>query len=274
MNPAAADTSSAGPAGTDQPGNLAWTRSRWLTVGMLIFAAHVGLLFAFGARQPIIPRPATRAPALQLMGEAGVLLALDDPTLFAVPHPADLASAFRLRPAVAEPPSSRWTEPSGSLELSSEVLGSVFNEFMQTNRFAAYALQLKPPLEFSAPVSPIEPVLAPASTLRVEGELAQRPLLNPAPIPSLPYNDVIAPSRVQLLVDAAGNVVSAVLLPADDPAVAASRYDVADQRALELARGARFAPGPRPTQGRLVIDWHTVPPPATNRPAVSDESNH
>ena len=61
-------------------------------------------------------------------------------------------------------------------------------------------------------------------------------------LPSLPWNDVIAPSRVQVLVDAAGNVVSAVLLPSDNAAEAAGRADIGDTNALQIARALRFAP--------------------------------
>ena len=59
-------------------------------------------------------------------------------------------------------------------------------------------------------------------------------------------------------------VVSVVLLPPG------SGWDDADQRALELARAARFAPAPRLTIGRLVFHWHTVPLPGTNAPASPD----
>jgi hypothetical protein len=90
-------------------------------------------------------------------------------------------------------------------------------------------------------------------------------------LPSWPYADVIAPSCVQVLVNAAGEVVSTTLLPLDNRSEAASRYDAADQRALDLARTARFAPAPRLTIGRLIFNWHTVPPPATNAPASTNE---
>ena len=50
---------------------------------------------------------------------------------------------------------------------------------------------------------------------------------------------------------------------------AADQYDQADQRALELARAARFAPSSRLTIGRMIFNWHTVPPPDTNAPAAS-----
>jgi hypothetical protein len=115
---------------------------------------------------------------------------------------------------------------------------------------------------------PIEPALAQNSTLRVEGELAQRQLPSQINLTNWPYANVIAPSKVQVLVDAAGNVVSTVLLPPDSGFTAADQYEKADQRALELARAARFAPSSHLTVGRMIFNWHTVPPPATNAPVT------
>jgi hypothetical protein len=272
MNPAPAESESAGLAMTVAPrrepsGGGRWTLGRWLTLVALIYAAHVILLFVFGARKEIVPRPAKDVPTLELADETGEWLVLNDPTLFALPHPRDFASAIRMQPPVLVPPSFHWTEPPGDLPLSARGLGSVFDEFMQTNRFAGIELQLKPPLKLSTPALPIEPVLAQSSTLLIQGDAARRPLLNQIDVPSLPYNDVIAPSKVQVVVDAAGNVVSAVLLPSDNPVEAAGHYDVADRRALEIARTARFAPAPHLTLGRLIFNWHTVPMTGTNEPA-------
>jgi TonB family protein len=80
-------------------------------------------------------------------------------------------------------------------------------------------------------------------------------------LPSPAYNDVIAPTVVQVLVDAAGHIVSTVML-------AGSGVDSADQRALDLARAARFFPASGPALGRIIFNWHTVPAPVS-APAVS-----
>jgi TonB family protein len=133
---------------------------------------------------------------------------------------------------------------------------------MQTNRFVASQFELKPPTKFIAPVALVEPALAQTSTMRIEGGLARRRLLTPISLQSWPYADVLAPSVVQALVDAKGSVVSVVLL-------SSSGSEAANQRALELARAARFAPSPGLTIGRLVFNWHTVAPPATNAPPNS-----
>ena len=114
-------------------------------------------------------------------------------------------------------------------------------------------------------------VVSPArgSTLRMEGDLTRRRLLTPMELPVWPLADVIAPSQVQVLVNEAGNVVSAVLLPSDNSREALSHNSTADQRALEFARAAQFAPAPHLTIGRMIFTGLTVPPPATNSPAAA-----
>ncbi len=269
MNAASAEPRPAGLAGTQPPGGGSWTRGRLLTLVALIFAAHVLLLFAFGGRKQVVPRAVTSVPTLNLADNSSEWLALNDPTLFALPHQKDFASAIWLPAPVLKQPSFRWTEPPGELPLSTDELGLAFNQFMQTNHIAGFELQLKSPVKLSAPGLTVEPVLAQTSTLQIQDDLAQRRLLDPINLPSWPYANVIAPSKVQLLVNEAGNVISAVLLPPDSGFTAADQYDRADTNALELARAARFAPSSRLTVGRMIFNWHTVPLPATNSPAVS-----
>jgi len=268
MNAASAEPHPTGLA-EPPPGEGSWTRSRWLTLVTLVFAAHVLLLFAFGGRKQIIPRAVAGVPTLNLADNSSEWLALNDPTLFALPHQNDFASPIWLPAPALKPPSFRWTEPPRWLPLPANELGLAFNQFMQTNHFTGLELQLKPPVKLSAPVLLVESALVQTSTLQIQDDLAQRRLLNPIILPSWPYANVIAPSQVQLLVNEAGDVVSAVLLPPDSGYAATDQYDQADQRALELARAARFAPAPRLTMGRMIFNWHTVPPPATNAPAAS-----
>jgi hypothetical protein len=259
------------PAGLTQaalrrePPGEGWSRQRWLTLVVLVFIAQVAIIFALQKEKipPMLAR--ARVPQLTLADSSSELIALDDPTLFALP-PAN-GSASKVYPI--PPPDFRWTEPPGELlSPAAENLGAVFMRFMHTNQFAAFSLDFKPEPKLSEPVLPLLPAFADDSTLQIEGELAQRTRLSPVSLPSWPYAAAIAPSRVQVLVDPAGDVVSAVLLPSDNPEVAASRYNTADQRALELARAARFSPSSQLTIGRLIFDWRTVAPPATNSTAT------
>ncbi|MDE3068020.1 MAG: energy transducer TonB [Verrucomicrobiota bacterium] len=262
-------------AAPDSPPHPTWSPARWLTVIALIFGAHVVLIFVFGAWRPPPVRPVEHVPALQLAGAAGGWLGLNDPTLFALPHAQGFAGEAWMEPPRIQFTQLEWTERPRWLELSAGQLGSIFHRFMQTNRFARLPLELKVAPRLSVPVLPVQQAPVQASTVRVEGDLARRSLLTPLNPPSVPFSDVIAPSRVQVVVDAAGRVVSDALL-------SSSGVAAADGNALALAQAARFAPLPRAdvsvladlasqlTFGQLVFDWHTVPPPATNAPATHE----
>jgi TonB family protein len=249
MNEAAANPSA---LPSDRPPTENWPRSRWFTVIVLAFAAHVGFILTFGENKPVVPRAVTDIPALRLASSADELPALADPTLFALPHQHDFAAAGCLNTPEVKPPSFRWTEPPRWLPLSGDNLGAAFGEFVQTNLFAENPLDFKPAPELSKPTLPPEPLPAQNSTMQIEGELAQRELPSQISLTNWPYADVIAPCVAQVFVDPAGNVVSTVIL-------SPSGYDAADQRALELARTLRFAPAPQPTVGKIIFNWHTVP---------------
>ena len=205
------DLSSSGE--TKPRGKGSWPLSRWLLLIVLVLAVHVVLIYVFGARKPAAPRAVTNAPQLALAAGSSEWLLLNDPTLFALPSREGFAGPAWLEPPPLIVHHKDWTEPPRWLQIPAEELGGVFSQFMQTNRFAAFHFELKPPPRFTVPSVPLEPKLAETSTLRIEGDLARRQLLTPMKLPSWPYTDVIAPSKVQVLVDAAGNVVSAVLLP-------------------------------------------------------------
>lgn len=241
-----------------------WSRTRWLTLIGVVFAAHLALIFLFGEHQPVVPRAVTHVPTLKLASDADALLALNDPTLFALPHQRDFASAVWLKIPAVKPPSFHWTEdPRWLLQPPAAALGAAFSQFMQTNAYASYPLDFKPVPQLRVAAWLIQPLLAQNSAMRIEGELASRQLPGQLDLPSWPFPDVIAPSKIQVLVDVAGNVVSTVLLPPGNGFTPADQYDVADQRALELARRLRFKPAPHLTVGRISFNWHTVPPAAT-----------
>ena len=81
--PASAGEAAAAPK---PPGEGSWPCSRWLTLIALVFAVHVALIFAFGERKPVVSRAVTNVPTLKLADNPGEWLALNDPTLFALPH--------------------------------------------------------------------------------------------------------------------------------------------------------------------------------------------
>jgi len=253
------------PALAPPPRSEGWTRNKFIFLIALALGLHVALIFIFGTKKPIVPRAVGPVPHLRLADRADEFIALTDPTLFALPHANDFSAAVWLKTPAIPPTTNRWTEPPGELP-APEKLGAAFGEFMRTNRFAELPLDFKPEPKLSEATVPFETALPPATTLQIAGSLAQRRLLHQIELPSLPCNDVIAPSRVQALVDEAGNVVSVVLLPSDNSLEGAGHYDVADQLALQLARQLRFAPAPQLMFGRIIFNWHTVPVTTNNVP--------
>jgi hypothetical protein len=257
-----------------QPEPRPWSRRRWWTVIVLVFALHVGLIFAFSERAPSVPRRPAQVARLRLVAERGELLALGDPTLFALPHPKGFANSVWLPMPPVEFATFKWTESPRFLALPVEPLGATFLQFMQTNTFARFEPETLPAPEPILPEFP--PLFTPPtrSQLRVLEELAQRRLLNPPELPAWPAGDLLTNSVVRVLVDAAGNVFSPTLVPPG------SGSKPADRRALELAGTLRFTPSAPPpvisadpvgqlTSGTLVFEWHTVPLPATNAPVIT-----
>jgi hypothetical protein len=275
MNDDAAYSRALKPAGSPsedwlavpKPPREGWSGTRWLAVILLALAAHVGFILTFGENKPAAPRAVTNVPTLRLAHATDELVALNDPTLFARPQHLDFAATAGLNLPGVKPPSFRWTEPPRWLPLAADGLGATFGEFLQTNLFLGHLLDFKPAQELSRPGLPFEPALAQHSTMQIMGELARRELPSEISLTNWAYPDVLAPCMVQVLVDAAGNVVSAVVLPSENGLAADGHYETADQRALEVARALRFKPASQTTVGQIIFKWHTVPVvPATASP--------
>jgi hypothetical protein len=259
-----------------------WKWTRWLTVIAIVFAAHVALIFIFGARKPIPLPPVENPPSLTLAGQSSSdWLALNNATLFALPDRNGFAGLMW----IALPPlpfrKQEWTEPPRWLAATDSLpvaeLGAEFNHFVQTNRFASIHFEFNPPPPLAVPSVSMQPPFEPGSTLQIQGEIVKRSPPNSIKLPSWPYADVIAPSVVQVLVDAAGNVASAVLLPPENFSEPSAVRDAdADSYGVELARSFHFAPlapdtsdiGSNPLSrlavGRLIFNWQTVPVTNTN----------
>jgi TonB family protein len=237
----------------------AWTRQRWALFIGIAFAVHIGFIFAFGDRTPIVPRAIVNVPALQFTTHRSEREQLDDPTLFALPHPNGFAGAAWLRRPQIEFAPFRWTEPPRLLALSGDQLGATFQQQLAPKDFARLAVEILPPPEpTSLPPRDRTFITARRSASSLGGELTQRRWLNaPAALPSWPAADLLTNSVVQVWVDANGQILSpALLLPG-------SGSKEADQLAIKLARTARFAPLPsnraQLTPGTLIFEWHTVP---------------
>jgi TonB family protein len=251
------------------------SRRRWWGLVALIFVVQLGLIFWLGDTVPIRPRPARPAFTFTLDGRASAeLLALNDPTLFALPHPQGSAGPVSERTPRPESHSFQWPEPTNPLLLAVGQLGTVFNRFIETNEFNSPQLPANLKAALTLPHLLPLAVSAEQSTLLLEGDPARRRLVTPLPLRSWPNPDILANSVVRIAVDSEGRPVSPTLLSSSGSATA-------DQYALEQARAARFEPIRRNPADpalkpaadlslvRLVFRWHTLPPPPTNTPAAS-----
>jgi hypothetical protein len=268
MISAAAEPPTEDRAGVSTRRRIRLRPGMWIAVA-LVFAVQLALLFWLGNPPPAKPLPITAPPMIHLaVNESRELLALQDPTLFVLPHRDNFSGAAWLKVPAENFMPTNWSEPPRPLRLLPEQLGAAFAAFMQTNPPPRYQPEMDSGLAEGEP-TPMEPILS-HSELRIEGELAGLHLLTPVHLPSQTNSDLLANTVVRLLVDARGNPFSPAVL-----ATSGSRD--ADAEALTFAKALRFAPlqaaalgtvaSDKMIMGKLTFEWQTVPPPATNAPA-------
>jgi hypothetical protein len=258
--------------------NRIWPRRHWWLLLALVFAGQLSLIFTLSDRTPLKVRPPAPAPVLQFAGNASAeLLALWDPTLFALPHPQGFSAAAWIVSPPQETRAAPPPEPADFLSLPFRQLGADFNRFVATNRFDPPPPRPEPPPDLSLPNLFSQPLLPAPSAVRIEGALAQRRLLKPIVVPAWPHTDILDNSVVQIEVSADGRTISVAPIPPG------SGSPTADQEALKLAREARFesVKGSGPAQaanqadpltfGVMVFEWQTVAMPPTNAPPITPQ---
>ena len=260
----------------------------WLMVISALTLVQAALLH-WGIQQftEIRPAPVSSQSFSVVLGEESADSLLDrlwlaSPMMFALPSLEGFSGAAWLRYRTPSAQINRIEDQATYLEMDPQFLGQKFRAFAEQ--------QVPTPMRVAdLPVVwrdsfPIETPSQRHSELVLEGELARRTLLNPIPLPDWPHTDVAAESHVQVLVDGAGRVLTAVLLESEGQLSISSlarstRIPEADTFALNVAREARFAPVP-PTEpraaweppaelvsGRMIFQWNTTPVVNTNRVA-------
>lgn len=229
-----------------------WSRTTWWLVVTLVMVVQMGFIFALGGRSPIVPAKPNPAPTIQLNpGPPNDLLRLTDPTLFVLPHREGFSGRAWLQIVSPTNEPFTWIEPEQWLPLAEAGLGNELKNFVKTNVFPAVHFEIFPEAEFSEPnVAPPMPLVT-ASTMRVAGALSERNILARPELPPIVSTNLLSSSVVQVLVDAGGYTLSAVLLP---PGSGSAN---ADAKAIDLAKAVRFAPLAR----------NQSPPPLPNAPA-------
>jgi hypothetical protein len=254
-----------------------WSKRRWIYTSAVIFLAQVFLAFFLGRGEPASPQRPPFRTAIYLAADGwssnqlAQLSDLSDPLLLALPSLHGFSGPAWLRFASPSYRPTGWSEPPRWLPLDARELGQTFSQFVSTNQVPPHFATDKPlpSLVRYEPNFPNDP-LPQKSRLRILGELAKRPLVEPLEIKSWPHTDILSNTTVEAMVNADGLTVSTRLLTE-------SGRKEADLHALQLAASARFEPLPRDnegrratelTWGRLVFLWHTLPLPATNLPVA------
>ncbi len=235
-----------------------WTARQWVMVTLLVYTAHLAAASWF-SRLPGVTtvRQSPNIPVRLVVSSSawrrpGVVLELPDPTTFALVSEHGFSSAAWLRISRLDYTMTNRSEPVPSLELPADDLAADFGEYVQTNLLSEdVALdQVNPVL---ANPGPAEPIVVAATTVRLEGALAARPLLPGAKLPKQP-EPILTNSVVQVSIRSDGRTVSAALLTS-------CGVGKADRDALAFAASARFAPVPGEAGilfGNLVFQWSGV----------------
>jgi hypothetical protein len=244
-----------------------WTRRRWLTAVGLVLGFQVLLISLLERHSHGMSRKTVAALEVHWLKDISLVsLAVNDPTLFVLPHREGFSGGAWLNKVYS--PNFRapaWTEAPRLLALSAETLGASFGEFVAANSqhsfqaIAAEAPALDMPEHNAFTMPPTE------SKLELEGSLKRRRLLAPPDLQSWTNADVLTNSIVQLFVNARGNVIQSVLLQG-------CGLKDADDLAMKLSKAARFEPitddANSATVGKMIFEWKTVPPMTNGVPAI------
>jgi hypothetical protein len=247
-----------------------WSRIRWWSMLALIFTAQLALIFWLGARRTDYPGRTAFVPGLRIAGPAwDELLALNDPTLFALPHQQGFAGTAWLTVTNFGAEPFIWSEPPRWLTFPIEELGAAFRSYIATNPFGPPEAPSRLEPEFLSPQVSSSRDLPQRSTLRLTGGLA---LAIPLVLKSWANAEILTNSVVQVLVGSDGKPVSVTLL-------SRSGSEEADHEAVQQATRARFqrsairagTPAERANGlrwGQMVFEWHTLPLSNTNLPTA------
>lgn len=238
--------------------NGSWSKSRWVATVALAITIQFAVVVAFTLRGPIrrTLRPNTQVTLPESL--SGELQALTDPTLLALGSAHGFSKTWMDIPTQPRVDSHLEQAPDW-LHLDPQGLGTTFQAMAASHSDSERALAFRPaPQRLHGTEAVTTTPLRTTSTLRVKGDVEPRTLPAQPNLPSWPTTDVLQPSRVRVVVDGRGLVVSAILL-------SSSGLPSADQFALETARGLRFKPirTRRDPSGGLsfgeaVFDWHTT----------------
>jgi hypothetical protein len=242
--------------------------TRWLSWVGLVFTIQIAIIVWFSDYAKPSAKKPVPAPTLRLAGpDSFELLALRDPTLFALPHFQGFSGDAWLKPPTAPERSFEWTEEPRWLALEPQTIPHLpaakvdsLNAFEVVNASAQEppSLMLSPPPQFPE-----------NSTMKIDGALARRKLLAPPTLPSWASTNLLTNTVIRVIIDDEG-------LPRSQTLLVRSGVQEADDYALKTARGLRFEASPIAQSakgspdsiliwGEIVFRWHGTPPTGANK---------
>jgi hypothetical protein len=251
-----------------------WSPKRWLwTIGAL-FTVQVLSAWYWLDRHPLVSQAALIQPRLNLSSPQPVdpvwqpYLQLADPSVLARASRQGFSGAAWLNPERRSPAGWSWVDTNQGLGLNAQELPDPRQYWIQPKPSWSFVAEKPAPFytEFSVPAE----IADTNSFTQVEGNLQRRLLVAADPLPVWAHPEVLKDTVLQVVVSAAGGIVSARL-------DAGSGLEAADQCALRWTKNARFQPLPEATlgvfpvwapftSGQVVFHWGATNLPATNQP--------
>jgi hypothetical protein len=229
------------------------------------------LIFFLGDKSPPRVRRPSPTPKLAVMGKSSSeLIALTDPTLFALPHQAGFSGPAWMKIPPVPSRSFEWTEEPRWLPLPTEQLEKLAPTLPESDQSELLTTFISFEPEPTAPEPLFSTAFRQKSELRLGEGLEQRRLKTVTKLPSWPHSDFLTNTVVKLFVSGDGVPVSLPVL------LFSSGLKAADDYAVAQASAARFEPilneGPNrsadplahSTWGTMIFEWHTLPMTATN----------
>jgi hypothetical protein len=234
-----------------------WPRSRWLIAITVVCGIQFAMIVLLTLRSPVVSKVEPNTVVTIPGNLSSEIQALTDPTLLALGGTRGFSRIWMDLPEL-EPVDPTWEQTPDWLAINPQGLGSNFQAFAASTGEPSRGLAFKPEPE-TLPSAPPRtgPSWPPASRLSITGGLNTRRLLHRPELPSWPAEDLLVPTRVRVVVDARGMVMSTTLQ-------SGSGSTSADQFALKTSRQLRFAPSRSANRerslafGELVFQWHTT----------------
>ena len=194
-----------------------WSNRYFLLTVVVLFLAHLGLVFYYSATRMPAPKPTRFQSSFQFFTQNSQTqiwsqwLAFQDPTLFSQPLPWNFSGKAWLNPRPMPYQTNNWVAPDHMLSNVPQHLG----EGIQ--RLLIQESRPSPPVAEN-PIPILIPPLVPPLNVNTQSVVRFRPpfssfkLLPPGPLPSWVSSNMLTSTVIEIGIDEQGWVRSSVLL--------------------------------------------------------------